>query len=49
MRHRTVSLSRPENGVAQEGRRIAADPQFKARQPLSAHAVDALRDGSLND
>jgi Protein of unknown function (DUF2958) len=31
------------------GMAVVADPHFEARQPLSAYAVDAIRDGSIND
>ena len=45
----TVSLSALEGVRGPQGMRIAVDPQFKAHQPLSAYAADALRDGSIND
>lgn len=45
----TVSLSALAGVRGPQGLRIVADRQFKARQPLSAYAADALRDGSIND
>ena len=44
-----VSLSALEGVRGPRGVRIVADPQFKPRQPLSAYATAALRDGSIND
>ncbi|MNL17349.1 hypothetical protein D3C87_1384390 [compost metagenome] len=44
-----VSLSALEGVRGPKGLRIVADPHFKARQPLSAYAADAQRDGSIND
>jgi len=45
----TVSLSALEGVRGPQGLRIVADPHFTARQPLSAYAADARRDGSIND
>lgn len=45
----TVSLSALDGVRGPRGMRIAADPHFKARQPLSAYAAEAIRDGSIND
>lgn len=45
----TVSLSALEGVRGPRGMRIAADIQFKARQPLSAYTAEAIRDGSIND
>lgn len=44
-----VSLSALEGVRGPKGLRIVADPHFRARQPLSAYAADAMRDGSIND
>lgn len=44
-----VSLSALEGVRGPRGMRIVADPHFKPRQPLSAYATAALRDGSIND
>jgi hypothetical protein len=44
-----VSLSALEGMRGPRGLRVAADPHFKARQPLSAYAADAIRDGSISD
>jgi hypothetical protein len=44
-----VSLSALEDVRGPSGLRIVADLHFKARQPLSAYAADAARDGSIND
>ena len=44
-----VSLSALEGVRGPRGMRIVADPNFKARQPLSAYLADAQRDGSIND
>lgn len=44
-----VSLSALERVRGPRGLRVVADPHFKARQPLSAYAADAQRDGSIND
>lgn len=44
-----VSLSALEGVRGPRGLRIVADPHFKARQPLSAYAADAARDGSIHD
>lgn len=44
-----VSLSALGGVRGPRGLRIVADPHFKARQPLSAYAADAARDGSIND
>ncbi len=45
----TVSLSALEGVHGPRGMRIVADPHFIPRQSLSAYAVEALRDGSIND
>lgn len=45
----TVSLSALDGVRGPRGMRIAADPHFKPRQPLSAYAAEATRDGSIND
>lgn len=45
----TVSLSALEGVRGPQGMRIATDPHFKPRQPLSAYAAQAIRDGSIND
>ncbi|WP_435490925.1 DUF2958 domain-containing protein [Variovorax sp. ZT4R33] len=44
-----MSLSALEGVRGLQGLRIVADPQFKARQSLSAYATDAPRDGPIND
>lgn len=44
-----VRLSELAGVRGPQGLRIVADPRFKARQPLSAYAADALRDGAIND
>lgn len=44
-----VSLSALEGARGPKGLRIMTDPHFRARQPLSAYAADAMRDGSIND
>ena len=44
-----VNLSALEGVRGPRGMRIVADPHFKARQPLSVYAADAMRDGSIND
>lgn len=45
----TVSLSALEGVHGPRGMRIVADTHFKPRQSLSAYAVEAMRDGSIND
>ncbi len=45
----TVSLSALAGVRGPRGLPIAADPQFSPRQPLSAYAAEAIRDGSIND
>ncbi|MGJ7524871.1 DUF2958 domain-containing protein [Variovorax sp. GB1P17] len=44
-----VSLSAFEGVRGPKGLRIVVDPNFKARQPLSAYVANAKRDGSIND
>lgn len=44
-----VSVSALEAVRGPSGMRIVTDPHFKPRQPLSAYAADARRDGSIND
>lgn len=44
-----VSLSALEGVRGPRGLRIATDPHFTARQPLSAYAAEATRDGSIPD
>ena len=44
-----VSLSALEGVQGPRGMRIVADPHFRARQPLSAYAAEAARDGSIPD
>ena len=45
----TVSLSALDGIRGPRGMRIAADPHFKPRQPLSAYAAEAIRDGLINE
>ena len=45
----SVSLSALEGVRGPRGLRIVVDPHFKPRQPLSAYATEAMRDGSIND
>ena len=45
----TVSLSALDGVRGPRGMRIVTDPHFKPRQPLSAYAAEAIRDGSIND
>lgn len=44
-----VSLAALEAMRGPRGMRVVADPQFRARQSLSAYAAEALRDGSIPD
>lgn len=45
----TVSLTALEGVRGPRGLGIVADPHFRPRQPLSAYAADAMRDGAIND
>ena len=45
----TVSLSALAGVRGPRGLGIVADPHFRPRQPLSAYAADAMRDGAIND
>ncbi len=44
-----VSLKALDDMRGPRGIRVVADPHFRSRQALSAHASDAMRDGSIND
>ena len=44
-----VSLSALETMRGPRGMAVVVDLHFAARQPLSAYAADAIRDGSIND
>ena len=44
-----VSLSALESVRGPRGLRIVADPHFEPRQPLSAYAAEAQREGSISD
>lgn len=44
-----LSLSALEAIRGPRGMAVVVDPHFAARQPLSAYAADATRDGSIND
>lgn len=44
-----VSLSALETMRGPRGMAVVVDSHFEARQPLSAYAIDAIRDGSIDD
>ena len=44
-----VSLAALEAMRGPRGMRVVADPNFRARQALSAYAAEAVRDGSIPD